>query len=57
MPRTKSRSSHTTSASRKGRSTRSGAKTSSSRGEGNSKVRRYLDLIRAILGNTPRNGR
>lgn len=56
MPRTKSRSSHAASASRKGRSSRSGTKSSSARG-GNAKVRRYLDFIRAILGVSPRNGR
>lgn len=57
MPRTKSRSSHAASASRKGRSSRSGAKTPSGRGGASSKVRRYLDFIRAILGTSPRNGR
>ncbi len=56
MPRTKSRTSHAASASRKSRSSRSGGKSSSTR-SGNSKFRRYLDFIRAILGNTPRNGR
>ena len=55
MPRTKSRTNAVATA-RKGRSTRTGSKTSSSR-SGDKKVRRYLDFIRAILGNTPRNGR
>ncbi|HEY6572945.1 MAG TPA: hypothetical protein VI198_06455 [Candidatus Eisenbacteria bacterium] len=57
MPRTKSRSSHAASSSRKGRSSRSGAKSSSARGGENSKVRRYLEFVRAILGSSPRNGR
>ena len=56
MPRTKSRSSHTASISRKGRSSRSGSK-AQSRGGDTSKIRRYLDFIRAILGNSPRHGR
>ncbi len=55
MPRTKSRTSHAASASRKGRTSRSGGKSSTR--SGNSKFRRYLDFIRAILGTTPRNGR
>ena len=55
MPRTKSRSSHAAPDSKKSRSGRSGAKAQSARG--GSKVRRYLDFIRAILGATPRNGR
>ena len=56
MPRTKSRSSNAASSSRKSRSSRSGTKASSTR-NGDSKVRRYLDFIRAILGSSPRNGR
>ncbi|HEU4725775.1 MAG TPA: hypothetical protein VFU59_10825 [Candidatus Eisenbacteria bacterium] len=56
MPRTKSRSSHTAASSRKGRSNRSGSKSSSTRND-DTKVRRYLDFIRAILGTSPRNGR
>ncbi|MEK7316180.1 MAG: hypothetical protein AAB011_08375 [Candidatus Eisenbacteria bacterium] len=55
MPRTKSRTSQAASTARKGRTSRSGGKSSSR--SGTSKVRRYLDFIRAILGNTPRNGR
>ena len=56
MPRTKSRSSHAASASRKGRSGRSNGSRTAVRGEDAAKIRRYLEFLRAIVGSS-RNGR
>jgi hypothetical protein len=55
MPRTKTRTSHTT-VSRKRRPTRSNGGRRANRIEDDTQIRRYLDFVRAIVGSS-RNGR
>lgn len=57
MPRTKSRSGHSSNAARKARASRGNGTRQASRSEDAIKIRRYLDFVRAIVGNAGRNGR
>jgi hypothetical protein len=56
MPRTKSRSTHAATSSRKSRSGRSNGTRHAGRGEDAMKIRRYIEFLRAIVGSS-RNGR
>lgn len=57
MPRTKSRSGHTSTAARKTRASRSNGTRQAGRSEDATKMRRYLEFVRAIVGGSGRNGR
>jgi hypothetical protein len=56
MPRTKSRTT-SASSSRKSSSSRSNGSRMVGRSEEPSKIRRYLEFVRAIVSGTSRNGR
>ena len=57
MPRTKSRSGHTSTAARKTRASRANGTRQAGRSEDATKMRRYLEFVRAIVGGSGRNGR
>jgi hypothetical protein len=57
MPRTKSRSGHTSASSRKTRASRGNGTRQATRSDDATKMRRYLDFVRAIVGASGRNGR
>ena len=57
MPRTNSKSNHAATTPRRMNTTRTTAEQTSNRHEDVSKIRRYLEFVRAVVGTPTRHGR